>query len=54
VTGSGACGYESRCYIKGRDFNKYLELIASNNFETCSGHNLQIGYTIISCNEVVR
>jgi len=30
-----------------------MELIASNNSETCSGHNPQKGYTIVSCNEFV-
>ena len=65
VTGSGACGNETRCCVKGKDCNKYLqllaseeglccmELIASNNFENCSGHNPQKGYTVISCNVVV-
>jgi len=63
VAGSGVHGNEPRCCIEGRDFNMYLwilaseeglcfmELIASNNFDKCSGHNPQNGYTIISFNE---
>ena len=30
-----------------------MELTASNNLDTCSGHNPQNGYTIISFNEGV-
>jgi hypothetical protein len=60
VTGSGARGNEPGCCIEGRDCNKYLwllaseeglcfvELIASNNFDNFSGQNPQNGYTIIS------
>lgn len=64
MTGSGARGNEPRYCIKGRDFNKYLQLLGSeglcftelidnNKFEKYSGHNPQKGCTIISCNEFV-